>query len=249
MKNNDLSPSIKCSVVCFLAAVFALPPAAAECESLRPYIGTGVQMLNLNVDKAYGGPLFKKSVPGATVFAGVRAGRFVGVEFGYNYFSRKQERLLNSGDIYPGTGETLFQISGGQIVRANNRTRTSIQDFNLGLTGYMPLENVACALSKTEIFATLGVSRTSVKLSFQPIQVLFRNGNIDNTGGANLVFRKKKIIPIARVGLQQNVTQNINVSIFSEWKRLNAFKMALASGTEVHLKNSVSYGLRVGYTF
>ncbi|HQZ88169.1 MAG TPA: hypothetical protein PLL67_05385, partial [Gammaproteobacteria bacterium] len=85
MKSNMFSLR-SCAAVGILAGVFAVPAVSSH-ELFRPYVGAGVQVLNLKLDKAYGGPLFNKGLPGSTVFAGVRVGEFAGVELGYNYFS------------------------------------------------------------------------------------------------------------------------------------------------------------------
>ncbi len=243
MKNNVFSLPT-CAAMCILAAAFTAPAVSGQ-ELFRPYIGAGVQVLKLQLDKAYGQPLFQKGVvPGSTVFAGVRVGDFVGIELGSNYFSRKRESVLNGEDLYPGSGETVREfLAGTEWLKA--RTAVLIKDVNIGLTGYLPLEKLACMLSKTEIFGTLGFSRTSVSMRFQAIADDLGPLNNDPTN----TFRAKKTIPIARIGLQQNVTENINLSLFSEWKRLKAFKMALTPSLELRLKNSLSYGLRLGYAF
>jgi len=238
-----------CAAVGILAGVFAVPAVSSH-ELFRPYVGAGVQVLNLKLDKAYGGPLFNKGLPGSTVFAGVRVGEFAGVELGYNYFSRKRDSQLGGGDILPGRGRTLFDLYGDDFTTF--RTQVLIQDVNLGVTGYLPLEAVSCLLNKTEMFATVGVSRTSVRLRM--LITADPHGSVPETSTDNPThtFSQKKTIPIARVGIQQNITENINLSLFSEWKRLSAFNHMKAPTSrllELRLKNSVSYGLRLGYIF
>lgn len=245
MKNNTFSLR-RCAVMGLLAGVFAAPAVSGH-ELFRPYVGVGAQVLKLELDKAYGKPLFRGTVPGTTAFAGVRVGDFMGIELGYNYFSRRKEARLDANDIFPGTGQTVVQFTAASFIRY--KTQTLIKDFNLGITGYLPLESIACAFNKTEMFATLGLSRTSVRMRLQEIEDPLgpiANARIDT-------FKQKRTIPIARVGLQQNITENINVSLFSEWKRLNSFKMKSPTNpnnnVELRLKNSLSYGLRVGYVF
>ncbi len=244
MKSNTFSLR-SCAAVGILAGVFAAPTAFAD-ELFRPYVGVGAQVLKLELEKAYGGPLFNKGViPGSTVFAGVRFGDFLGAELGYNYFSRKREAMLGINDIFPGTGQPLGNF-GPDWTRY--RTRVLIKDVNLGVTGYLPLETIGCMFSKTEVFGTVGVSRASVKMHLQVLAL----SDGSTPSGAIDTFTKKKTIPLARVGLQQNITENINLSLFSEWKHLSGFKMKTqraGSLLELRLKDSVSYGLRLGYIF
>lgn len=246
MKSNTFSLR-SCAAVGILAGVFAAPTAFAD-ESFHPYVGVGAQVLNLKLEKAYGGPLFSKGVSGSTAFVGARVGEFMGIELGYNYFSRKRDTILGANDIFPGTDETLFGLFADSFIKY--RTRVVIKDVNLAVTGYLPLREVSCLLDKTEVFAALGLSRTSVKLRL--LEIATPRGDVaEGLGNPNHKFSQKKTVPIARIGVQQNITENINVSLFSEWKRLKGFKMRTPTNTdfEFRLKNSVSYGLRLGYIF
>lgn len=239
------------AVVGILAGVFAAPAVSAD-ELFRPYVGVGAQVLKLELDKAYGKPLFSKGVvPGAMAFAGVRFCDFFGAELGYNYFSRKRNSILGANDIFPGSGESLQNFLPGRQW-LGYKTQTLIQDVNLGITGYLPLKDVACIFDKTEIFGTLGYSRTSVRMR---LQVVTSSNPADvATPNPTHTFKQHKNVPIVRVGLQQNICENINLSLFSEWKRLSSFKMTSPTNQlppvfELRLKNSVSYGLRLGYIF
>ncbi len=247
MKNNTFALR-NCVAAGILAGVFAAPAVSGH-ELFRPYLGVGAQVLKLELDKAYGGPLFNKGVvPGGMAFVGARVGEFMGVELGYNYFSRKRDTVLGSDDIFPGSGRGQFDFLGDTFTVF--RTRVLIKEVNVGITGYLPLKAVSCLLDQTELFATLGVSRTSVKLRL--LAIADDNGEVVNN--PNHKFAQKKTIPIARVGVQQNITENINLNVFSEWKRLKAFNNMRAPTTNspgfaLHLKNSVSYGLRLSYIF
>ncbi|HEV2524393.1 MAG TPA: hypothetical protein VGU44_04595 [Gammaproteobacteria bacterium] len=230
-----------------LAGVFAVPAVSGH-ELFRPYVGVGAQVLKLELDKAYGKPLFSRGVvPGGTAFVGIRMGDFVGAELGYNHFSRKRETVLGGQDIYPGTGRTVIQFFNSAFLRL--KTEAQIKDFNLGLTGYLPLEKIGCAFNKTEIFGALGVSRTSIRL--RETIIVDDAGQVPNP--QTHTFKQKRTVPIVRVGLQQNITENINLSLFSEWKRLSSFKIKSPTNPvtnfELRLKDSLSYGLRLGYIF
>lgn len=244
MKSNTFSLR-SCAAAGILVSVFAAPVASAD-ELFRPYAGVGAQILNLNLQKDYGQKLLKGTIPGSTVFIGTRVGEFTGMELGYNYFSQKRDRILGAQDIYPGSGgQDVLTFFGAHFVQF--RTQTRIKDFNLGLTGYLPLEQMGCLFNKTEMFATLGFSRTLVRV--RAAIVADDAGSIENP--LNHTYKQKKTIPFARIGLQQNLTDSINVGLFSEWKRLSSFKMKSPTNqfVEFRLKDSLSYGLRLGYIF
>lgn len=231
-----------------LAGVFAVPAVSGHelfGSELRPYVGVGAQGMDLKFQKLYGQPLFNGSVLGGAVFGGVRIGEFAGLELGYNQFSRKRDKQINGADPYPdGSGERLLDV-GFTFMTFN--TRVQIKDINLGLTGYLPLGRLNCALDKTEFFGTLGVSNTSIKLQTQQLS----NSDPAIPGPFRVdTFKKRKNIPLVRLGLQQNLTDNVNLSVFSEWKRYKSFKLISTTSTlQFRPKNTISYGVRLGYAF
>jgi len=234
------------------SSVVGMPGAFAmvAMDDIRPYVGVGGQVLKQNMKQGYGETLFTQTIPGGMVFAGARVGRYFGAELGYNYFSRNGYGTLGPNDIFPGSGESLAAFTGVPGSFRTYKKEMLIRDINLGITGYLPLDGLACSLSQTELFAGVGVGRTSVKARLDEIRDNF--GAIA-PGTTVYSLKQKKTVPFVRIGAQQNITDNVNVAIFSEWKRLSTFEIkALPSEStvfQIRLKNSMSYGLRLGYTF
>lgn len=218
-------------------------------EAFRPYVGIGGQILRLDTNKGYGHPLFHQSNLGGMVFTGLKLGSYMGVELGYNYFARDRDNILRGNDIFPGTGVTVSNYFGVDTFY-RYQTDILIRDIHLAVTGYLPLKKFSCLFSRTVLFGSVGLGKTSIKARLDAIE-----NHLGPIEPGLLVYslRQKKIIPFIRMGIQQNMTDNINVSIFSEWKRLSAFKIkALPDESidfQIRFKNSISYGLRLGYIF
>jgi len=240
----------------FISVVIGVPMAFSmdfSNEAFRPYVGIGGQILRLDTKKGYGHPLFHQSNLGGMAFAGIKWGPYVGMELGYNYFARDRDSILRENDIFPGTGETVSNYFG---IPTFYRFQTDIlvRDIHLAVTGYLPLEIFSCLFSRTVLFGSVGLGKTSIKARLDAIENVF--GPIE-PGTTVFSLRQKKTIPFIRIGVQQNVTDNIQVSIFSEWKRLSAFKIrplpdeipVNAPNFQIRFKNSISYGLKLGYIF
>ena len=227
--------------------------SSASCDEIfHPYIGAGFEALKLDLSNAYGRPLFKQTIPGASLFAGLRLGKYAGIEFEYNTFSRKRESKLNEDDIVPGRGETLSQLTGNLLNWISYDTQLLIRNYHLGFTGYLPLKSIHAIFQQTEFFTTFGFSKTLVRFRLKDLANSAQPNGTPEDQISTYDFKKNKTIPFVKIGLTQNITQNIQIGLFSEWKRLDRFKIRtsnVSSRMELQLKNCISYGLKIVYNF
>lgn len=179
------------------------------------------------------------------VFVGSRITNRVGVEFGYEtQHAQKRLSRIISGDPLPG-GVYI----GGSIVSMTTEARTehwrALLTFNLSEPD---------SKSKLNLWTQAGLSYSQLRASQD---VLFFTEDdrpyVVNNDTFKRTFKRKRILPVAKVGMDYNFTEKFAVRSSVGWSNLRLLKAKSIeqpnAQTEIRLKDEYNIALGIVYRF
>lgn len=214
--------------------------------SLNPYGGIEFGTQKVGFKDGYGGNLFNKQLPKASLFAGIKFNDYFGIECGYETTTKGiTDKKIVYGDSYLGRpASSRYALLLDQDEYAFIKSKAKLSGWHLGITGSYKLFEKSN--HNLQLIGYVGIKDTTVKLIAR--QYKFNHVNvIDDT--FDDVFRKRKILAKFSVGLQYFPCKNFGIRTLASWENtagLNPTREGpRAPILQAKLKNSVSYSIGV----
>jgi hypothetical protein len=212
------------------------------------YVGLDFLKTNYSTQEGYGKNVFGKNPTALNAFVGYNLPKNLFLEVGYEWNRSKNNTVkLEEGEqVLPGV------LNDIELPGAYDITRTVIKKklpyFGIGA------KYILSDFSKTSISILAGVSIVNVKSYFEIIGNdlinTFPQSAIDDS---RKIFNKRKISPLLKLLVQQQLSNNFELRLTNTWYKLNNFKIRGVDNTgeetiaEIRLKNGYSFGVGIVY--
>lgn len=233
--------------------VFAIEGNCAMSNSLglnSKYIGVdaGIQRGGFNKYETSQSN-FKKSLPKANFFAGIKFNDYLGVEAGYEFsLNRGRNATFNvsNQEDFMGIGGSALGLTGTQTSDVANKYK--ISGFHFGVTGEYP---ISASHNPLSFIGYVGIKNTTLKTLSKII-------DHPVSGSIGDIYKLKSTKNILRLslGLQYMLRENIGIRLSSTWENTSKFSpeksyqfSPAAELASEKLKNSMSYSLGVVFKF
>lgn len=222
------------------------------------YVGLDGQYEHSNFKERFGKPLYNRNLFIAGFTLGLEINDFFAIETSLNVptKTRNKNRRINEGQFFPGDA---IPLENGSF--EDYRTKLIVDALNFDAIGFVPL--CALRLPKTRIFLAVGGTALRIVARQRLIGVNFIGAdNVQPTTEAIEVsspsFRnsKRRIVPHARIGIEQGIIDCIHLRLFFDWKKTTSLNLKGVRSVErpqspprLKFKDICSIGIGIYYRF
>jgi hypothetical protein len=239
-----------------VASIFIFFPQVSR-ASEPLYIGfetsmiSGVMSIPYTFQNGYGKNVYFTNPLIYEVFVGYKFDNGLGIELGYGT-QRKRRRIsmLEAGDSLP--GRIPLENDTVIFIETAARTETWQALLRVDLQDFRPKNNI-------KLWGQVGVSYSRIR-AVQDILAWIDDSYTElpttrhqNGDTLRRTFRNERIIPVAKIGIDYDVTESLGIRASAGWRNLEAIrsksKESPDSKSEIRLKNGYTLSLGFFYRF
>ena len=233
-----------------LSIAASLVTGSVFADISNPYIGVGGSFVTSNLNKDDSAKIFaKNSLRNTNIRAGVEFFEVVGVEIGLESQapSRKNTDLVE-GDKLPGADKTLAASEAGTFntkFKAVHPYMGITQEFNV-------IDKVHVNVLVGASYSMINARQEKAVVSSDSDEVSDKLLIMDDKAPASTVFEysKNKVAPMMRVGLRQELTENVSLNGNATFRILNTtIKDKNNEASILRVRNTLGFGLGLSYYF
>lgn len=209
------------------------------------YVGLDILKTNYATQDRYGSNVFAKAPIAFNAFVGYKLPRNFFVEAGYERTkSKNRTARIGEGDYYPG-GTIPYDPGRYEIYKTKLKLEYPYLGF--GFNCY-PFQN----FTNTYFSALFGFSVTKANGELNYI-----DDDLPGLPAPAIIaaeyrtFKKNKIMPMFKVGINHNFSEKFGVRFTGTWHKLTTFKIKSAEGpifAQLRFKNGYAFGLGLFYS-
>lgn len=226
--------------------------ASAELNwQLSPYVGVDAQVRHIGFKRNFGDNVFKKNYAQGNFYAGLKFIDYLGVEVGYEQAIKKNGRTANpSGAVELGT--TIPSVAGTTLY-IYSQNSFQMHGPHASIIGFLPF---CINDQKFALIGSVGAVSLRTKLVHQPTE--FNTGILTSAEREEFraVFRKRKTVLRAMVGLQHMMTDHAGIRASVGFEKTSKFTIlnpvtrnTFNLNLRTKLKDSFNYGFGIFWQF
>ena len=207
------------------------------------YVGLDVLKTTYATKDGHGSNVFAKNPTAFNAFIGYKLPRNFFVEAGYEWTkSKNRVAKVNAGEYFLGT-----ELGGWMTT--SSTIKKQLPYLGVGINYQIP------QLSNTSLFALAGISKVKIKATYKVIGDIDDETPTQNSiDDSNRTFKKNKIAPMLKLGINHKFSQNIGIHFVGTWYKLKNVTLNKplerpSSTSKIYLKNTYSVGVGASYYF
>lgn len=203
------------------------------------YVGAHATALDSRFKEGFGKETYSRVTPLVGGLLGVQFNETVGLEVDMDMGLKRKSQTLVPGPRLPGVPPAPNNY---QTIH----TQTSTKSVGAGMRISRPIGKTLHA------FGVVGAHHFQVNAK----QYLMFDGAVgiptpNEITESTRTFKKRKIIPFCKVGVQKMIEKDLSLSVFATWREMSRFKIKPAEslGSDLRLKDSFGAGVSLGFHF